>query len=95
MENKQVLKSPQTLNIIVVSYLIVPAGGVEGVGATGEKRLVITWHQHFDVVVTFILSGGKQLDVIVPQGAGPCQLLQQVDCVFYWLTHTHTHFSLF
>lgn len=42
-----------------VSYLIVAAGGVEGVGAAGEKRLVITRHQHFDVVVTFVLSGGE------------------------------------
>lgn len=49
-----------------VSHLIVTAGGVEGVGAAGEQRLVVARHQHFDVVVTFVLSGGgKQLDVIV------------------------------
>ncbi len=44
-----------------VSYLIVAAGGIEGIGAAGEQCLIITWHQHFDIVVTFVLSGGNSL----------------------------------
>lgn len=42
-----------------MSHLIVAAGGIEGVGAAGEKRFVVAWHQHFNVVVTFILMGGQ------------------------------------
>lgn len=45
----------------MASYLVVTAGGVEGVGAAGKQRLVVPRHQHFDVVVTFVLSGGNRL----------------------------------
>lgn len=37
-------------------YLVVPAGGVEGVGPAGEQRLVVSRHQHFDVVVALVLK---------------------------------------
>lgn len=50
-----------------VTYLIVTAGGIEGIGATGKQSLIIAWDQHFDVVVTFILSGGDKLSVIAKQ----------------------------
>lgn len=37
-------------------YLVVTAGGVEGVGAAGEQRLVVSGNQHFDVVVALVLK---------------------------------------
>lgn len=40
----------------VCVYLVVAAGGVEGVGATGEQRLVVSRDQHFDVVVALVLK---------------------------------------
>lgn len=41
------------------AHLVVTAGGVEGVGAAGKQRLIVARHQHLDVVVAFVLSGGK------------------------------------
>lgn len=37
------------------SYLVVATGGVERIGSTCKESFVVTWHQHFDVVVTLIL----------------------------------------
>lgn len=50
------------------SHLVVTAGGVEGVGAAGEQRLVVARHEHFDVVVTFVLSGGEK-SLMLPPGS--------------------------
>lgn len=59
-------------------HLVVAAGGVEGVGAAGEQRLVVARHQHFDVVVTFVLLRGKHTSRTAVNESR---------------THTHTHLS--
>lgn len=37
------------------SYLVVATCGVERIGSTRKESFIVTWHQHFDVVVTLIL----------------------------------------
>lgn len=40
----------------VWNYLVVSAGGVEGIGAAGEQGLVVSGDQDFDVVVALVLK---------------------------------------
>ena len=50
------------------AYLVVSAGGVEGVGTAGKQRLVVAWDQDFDIVVAFVLQGVKQPCVTAEHG---------------------------
>lgn len=38
------------------AYPIVSAHRVEGIGATNENHLVVSWNKHFDEVVAFVLE---------------------------------------
>lgn len=56
-----IMAAPRTLQVQhrmpqVSSYLVVSAGGVERVGAASKQRLVVSRHQHFDVVVALVLK---------------------------------------
>lgn len=49
-----------------LTYLVVATAGIERVGSTRKEGFVITWHQHFDVVVTLILWEAKHWLLLTP-----------------------------
>lgn len=44
-------------------YLVVATRGVEGVSPARKQRLIVAGHQHFDVIVTFILAGINKITI--------------------------------
>lgn len=72
-------------------YLVVSAGGVERVGAAGEQGLVVSRHQHFDIVVALVLKQQKQASFITEwYGAIEYDLYKEACSKCYWRVVSQT-----